>query len=803
MAESVIKSYFPSQVATDEQKLDSDYGLKVARAIEQEWFRADSNTNRFASNQSNFHNLRLYARGEQSTQKYKDELAVDGDLSYMNLDWKIVPIIPKFVDIIVNGISERAFKVKASSIDEYGVTKKTKYMESILRDMDTRELTAFAGEAFGVDLAENNPETLPESKDEFDLHMEMSYKDTAEVAEEKAINKIFADNRYGNTSKRVIYDLTTIGIGAARNRFSQAEGIVVEYCDPANMVWSATDDPYFSDLYYAGEVKTIHVNDLQKQFPHLTPEELKEIQEQGVQSAQQFNSFASGGNEVDSNSVQLLYFEYKTMLEDVYKVKKTGSGGDKAIKRDSNFNPPEEDQVNYSRVTDPYEVLFEGVFVVGSNKILKWDVATNQVRPSAATQNVMMNYSICAPRMYNGVIESTVSRITGFANMIQVTHLKLQQVLSRMMPDGIYIDADGLAEIDLGNGTNYNPAEAMKMFFQTGSIIGRSFTGEGDMNPGKVPIQEVSSGSGNNKIQSLISTYNYYLQMIRDVTGLNEARDGTTPDARALVGVQKLAAANSNTATRHIQDGMLAITQYMADCLTLRISDVLEYHPMRDAWIQSIGAHDVSILDELSELHLRDFGILIEFAPDEEERQILENNIQVALANNLIDLDDAIDVREVRNLKTANRVLKLAKKKKFEREQEAQQANIQAQAQANQQNQQMAAQMEIEKAQQAEQAKQSTMQFQEAIDRRQLELEVKSKKELMTYEYELNVRLQQATALPSMKDAYMEDRKDSREGFKEQSKQQMQAQKTGQKQFESNGNDSLNRGIGLGSFEPR
>ena len=803
MAESVIKSYFPSQVATDEQKLDSDYGLKVARAIEQEWFRADSNTNRFASNQSNFHNLRLYARGEQSTQKYKDELAVDGDLSYMNLDWKIVPIIPKFVDIIVNGISERAFKVKASSIDEYGVTKKTKYMESILRDMDTRELTAFAGEAFGVDLAENNPETLPESQDEFDLHMEMSYKDTAEVAEEKAINKIFADNRYGNTSKRVIYDLTTIGIGAARNRFSQAEGIVVEYCDPANMVWSATDDPYFSDLYYAGEVKTIHVNDLQKQFPHLTPEELKEIQEQGVQSAQQFNSFASGGNEVDSNSVQLLYFEYKTMLEDVYKVKKTGSGGDKAIKRDSNFNPPEEDQVNYSRVTDPYEVLFEGVFVVGSNKILKWDVATNQVRPSAATQNVMMNYSICAPRMYNGVIESTVSRITGFANMIQVTHLKLQQVLSRMMPDGIYIDADGLAEIDLGNGTNYNPAEAMKMFFQTGSIIGRSFTGEGDMNPGKVPIQEVSSGSGNNKIQSLISTYNYYLQMIRDVTGLNEARDGTTPDARALVGVQKLAAANSNTATRHIQDGMLAITQYMADCLTLRISDVLEYHPMRDAWIQSIGAHDVSILDELSELHLRDFGILIEFAPDEEERQILENNIQVALANNLIDLDDAIDVREVRNLKTANRVLKLAKKKKFEREQEAQQANIQAQAQANQQNQQMAAQMEIEKAQQAEQAKQSTMQFQEAIDRRQLELEVKSKKELMTYEYELNVRLQQATALPSMKDAYMEDRKDSREGFKEQSKQQMQAQKTGQKQFESNGNDSLNRGIGLGSFEPR
>jgi hypothetical protein len=803
MAESVIKSYFPSQVATDEQKLSSDYGLKIALAIEHEWFRADSNTNRYASNQVNFHNLRLYARGEQSTQKYKDELAIDGDLSYMNLDWKIVPIIPKFVDIIVNGISERSFKVKAFSIDEYGVTKKTKYMESIMRDMDTKELTQFAAEAFGVDMAENSPETLPESQDEFDLHMEMSYKDTAEVAEEKAINKIFADNRYNNTSKRVVYDLTTIGIGAARNRFSQTEGIKVDYCDPANMVWSATDDPYFNDLYYAGEVKVIHVNELQKQFPHLSAEELEEIQEQGIQSAQSYNQLTNGADEVDSNCVQLLYFEYKTVLEDVYKVKKTGSGGEKAIKRDSSFNPPQEDQVNYSKVSLPYEVLMEGVFVVGSNKILKWEVATNQVRPKAATQNVLMNYSICAPRMYNGVIESTVGRITGFANMIQITHLKLQQVLSRMMPDGIYIDADGLAEIDLGNGTNYNPAEAMKMFFQTGSIIGRSFTGEGDMNPGKVPIQEVSSGSGNNKIQSLISTYNYYLQMIRDVTGLNEARDGSQPSERALVGVQKLAAANSNTATRHIQEGMLAITQYMADSLSLRISDVLEYSPMKDAWIQSIGAHDVSILEELSSLHLRDFGIQIELAPDEEERAVLENNIQVALANNLIDLDDAIDVREVRNLKTANRVLKLAKKKKFEREQEAQQANIQAQAQANQQNQQMAAKMEIEKVQQAEAAKQQTLSFQEQIDSRQLALEVKSKKELMKYEFELAVMLQNQTGLPSMKDQYMEDRKDGRESMKEASKQQMQKQKMGGSGFESKGNDSLNRGIGLGSYEPR
>ena len=803
MAESVIKSFFPSQVASDEDKLGLDYGLKIARAIENEWFKENGGSTRFSSNQTNFHNLRLYARGEQSIQKYKDELAINGDLSYMNLDWKIVPIIPKFVDIIVNGISEREFKVKASSIDEFGVTKRTKYMESMLRDMDTQEITQFAAEAFGVNLAENDPSQLPESRDEFDLHMEMTYKDTAEVAEEKAINKIFLDNRYADTSKRITYDLTTIGIGAVKNRFSKTEGIVVEYVDPANLVWSATDDPYFNDLYYAGEIKTINVNELQKQFPHLGQEDLKEITQQGVQAAQQFNSMSDSQNEVDSNSVQLLYFEYKTVVEEVYKVKTLATGAERAIPKDATFNPPIEDQVNYSRVSEPYEILMEGVYIVGANTLLKWEAAKNQIRPKSATQGVVMNYSICAPRMYKGVIESTVGRITQFANMIQITHLKLQQVLSRMMPDGIYIDADGLAEIDLGNGTNYNPAEAMKMFFQTGSIIGRSFTGEGDMNPGKVPVQEISSGSGNNKIQSLVSTYNFYLQMIRDATGLNEARDGSTPDPKALVGVQKMAAANSNTATRHIQEGGLAITQYLADCLCLRISDVLEYSPMKAAWIQSIGAHDVGVLEELASLHLRDFGIHIELLPDAEERQVLENNIQIALSGGLIDLDDAIDVREVRNLKTANRVLKLAKKKKFEREQAAQQANIQAQAEANQQNQQMAAQMEIEKANQAEVAKQGTLSFQEAIESRKLALEVKSKKELMRFEFELAVQLANQTNLPSQKDGYMEDRKDSRDQMKEASKQQMHREKLGAQKFESKGNDSLNRGVNLGSHDPR
>jgi len=632
----------------------------------------------------------------------------------------------------------------------------------------------------------------------------MSYKDNAEVAEEAAINKIFTDNKYTQTTaKRVTYDVTSIGIGAVKNRFSIAEGIAIDWVDPATMVWSYTEDPYFKDIYYVGEVKTLHMNELKKQFPHLDEADLKKISEQGVQKSNFSNGSAFSAGEADSNSVQVLFFDYKTYQNEVYKIKTTSAGGHKAIEKTDQFDPPVELEGDYEKAAKSIEVLYEGAYIIGSNELIKWEIADNQVREDEEMQKVKMNYSICAPRMYKGKIESTTRRITGFADIIQLTHLKIQQVLSRLVPDGIYIDADGLAEIDLGNGTNYNPAEAVKMFFQTGSVVGRSFTGEGDMNPGKVPIQELATSSGNGKLQSLIATYNYYLQMIRDTTGLNEAVDGSTPDSKALVGVQKLAAANSNTATRHILDASLFITQDLADNLTVRISDILEYSPMREEWIQSLGIHNVSILDELSELHLRSFSINIELMPDAEDKQKLENNIQIALAQQLIDLDDVIDIREVRSIKIANQLLKLAKRKKAEREQEANRANIEAQAESNERGIQKAAQMEIQKSQALNLQEKDLASFKDKLGAGELTREVSAKKELMQFEYDLAIQLEQKKGAATQKDVFVEDSKNQRELLKEGNKTKMHQEKMDIKKFESKGNDTLNKKIDLGMHEPR
>ena len=416
-----------------------------------------------------------------------------------------------------------------------------------------------------------------------------------------------------------------------------------------------------------------------------------------------------------------------------------------------------------------------------------------------------MSYQIVAPRMYKGKIESIVSRITGFADMIQLTHLKLQQVMSRMVPDGVYLDADGLAEIDLGNGTNYNPQEALNMFFQTGSVLGRSFTSEGDPNPGKIPIHQIQNGAGGNKLQALIQTYNYYLQMIRDVTGLNEARDASTPDRNALVGVQKLAAANSNTATRHILQSMLFLTAEAAECLSLRISDIIEYSPTRDAFIRAIGAHNVATLEEMSELHLYDFGIFIELLPDEEEKQILENNIQVAISQKMIDLDDAIDIREVRNLKLANQLLKIKRRKKLERDQMMQQQNIQAQSQATQAAAQESAKIEMEKNQAKAEADLNLEKTKNSLKIEFLNNEARIKKELMLLEFNLNSKLQgEQTQNTNMMETMREDRKDQRIDQEAAHKSSLQDQKDANsvKSFESSGNDIVTGGASIDRFTP-
>ena len=761
MNQTQPKGIFPSHTVPDAEKSSYGYGLQVARAIESEWFKKDNGSTKYYASKDNFHRLRLYARGEQSIQKYKDELSINGDLSYLNLDWTPVPIIPKFVDIVVNGIQERTYSISAFSQDEESTKRRTDYINNVMRDMNNRQLLNEINTTTGFNMFKTDPDKLPETTEELSVHMQLDYKPSIEIAEEEAINNVFEINKYHLVKKRLDYDIATIGMACVKSTFNTAEGIKIDYVDPADIVYSSTDSPYFEDLYYVGEVRRISIMELKKFFPQLTDEQVKEIEDMHYSNSM-YRSYSSKGRDED-NFVEVLFFEYKTYRNQTYKIKQTASGAQKAIEKTDEFDPPKDQRSMFEKVQRSIEVLYEGAKVIGHDKLLKWKYAENMTRPKSDITRVNMSYAMVAPRVYRGVPESLVSRMTSFADMIQLTHLKLQQVSSRVVPDGIYMDADGLAEIDLGNGTNYSPQEALNMYFQTGSVIGRSMTSDGDMNPGRVPIQELRTGSGGSKIQSLIGLYNYYLQMMRDVTGLNEARDGSTPDKNALVGLQKIAAANSNTATRHILQGSLYLTSKMAEVVCLRLSDALEYANTRNSFINSLGKFNVATLDELKDLHLHDFGIYINLAPDEEDKQKLENNIQIALQRDQISLEDVIDIRDINNIKLANQLLKLRKRKKQEADRRMQMENIQAQSQSNAQAAEAAAAANVQKEQAIASTKGQLITLENQGDIAKMEREAELKKDIMSYQFELDKQLKQLELqVISNKESFKEDRKDKR-----------------------------------------
>jgi hypothetical protein len=756
MINTSTNSSFPSQVVPVAEKLSWEYGLKVGQAIEYEWFRGGRiNSGKWHTGYQNFNRLRLYARGEQSVQKYKDELSINGDLSYLNLDWKPVPIIPKFVDIVVNGISSKDYDIKAFAQDPFSTKQRTNYANSIMRDMMSKPLLDSIKQNLGVDIYSSlDPANLPQSKEELEVHMQLNYKQSVEIAEEEVINNVLDFNKYELTKKRLVEDIVTIGIGAVKTSFNKSEGVVIDYVNPANMVWSYTNDPNFQDIYYVGEIKSITLAELKKEFPNLTNEDLKMIQKYPGREGYQRGPY-------NNDLVQVMYFEYKTYIDQVFKLKHTEQGLEKALEKPDFFNPPPSD--NFDRVSRSIEVLFSGAKVLGVEQMLRWEMATNMTRPKSDLTKVNMNYNIVAPHMYQGRIDSLVNRITGFADMIQLTSLKLQQVIARMVPDGVFVDVDGLAEVDLGNGTNYNPQEALNMYFQTGSIVGRSLTQDGDPNRGKVPIQELQTSAANGKIQSLINTYQYYLQMIRDVTGLNEARDGSMPDKDALVGLQKMAANASNTATKHILNAALYLTLKTCENISLRVSDMMDFQLTNDSLKASIGKFNVATLKEIDNLHLYDFGVFLDLEPEEEEKAMLEQNIQMALQQNQIFLEDAIDIREIKNLQLANQVLKYKRTKKQQADQEAQMANIQAQADSNSEAAERANMADVQKAQALNE---TNVQFEKAksdfeIQRMQTAAEIE--REQMAQQFEYDMKLKQAELEnQKAKEKEIEDRKDNR-----------------------------------------
>lgn len=801
MSYNIARESFPLVTTPTSEKFSEEYGLQVGQAIQGEWFRRGNKDARFYDNRNEFQKLRLYARGEQPIGKYKRLLAYNGDLSYLNLDFSIVPIIPKFVDVVANGMVEREYRVKAEGQDDFSTKKKTEYKKSLEKDMMNKEFLLEAQAALGVNGFANPPELVPDNEEELEVQMER-YKDSLEVAQEIAVEAVLQKNRFESIRRRVAYDLVVLGMGVGRHDFCPRKGISLSYVDPEQFIYSYTETPDFSDCYYFGEVSRESIDSLRVKY-QLSDKQVREIRDNAIEWHNYHHLNSDRVQEFSGHVCNVLTFTYKTEIDTkVWKKKTMKDGSVKYIEKDVNWNPPADKLRGSERVTHREEVWFEGQMVLGTDIMLDWKLSDYSLKPKSKHNKPIPKYVGYCPRMYEDRIESLTKRMIPFGDAVQLQHLKLQQVASRVLPDGVYLDADGLVEINLGNGESYNPAEALKMFMQTGSVIGRSSNTMSEYNHGSIPIKEIQHSSGGSKIQALIEQYNFNLQRLRDVTGINEVRDGSTPDSDMLVGVQEMAVLNSNTATMHIMSGLVEFTRCMSEGVSYRIADILKDPEAKKQFKNEIGRGNVTVLEELDKLHLRDFGIYIELAPDALERERIEKDIAFALEAQQITIEDANVIRDIKNFKTALRYLGVKIRKREEEIHLRNQENIRVQAEEQ-------AKIEKEKQNTAQIKAQAEAQKLIAVERvkgeeerRNKEFEAQQKLILMAKEYEYAMGIEGAKAQAQRDvDKYKNDRADKRQDKQNTANSTIADQRATGKppiNFESE-EDSLD-GFGLESF---
>lgn len=697
---------FPSQLDSFTNKKTPEWGLGVAKAIESEWFyRYNGNEScKFYTQRGQIEERRLYAKGLQTMSKAKKKLGLNGDISHVNLSDKSISRIPKIVDIVCNGFAQRENSIRAFGMDDISQDNRVSYRRQIEDDMYSKDFLIKAKEELGVDVSSMPIDQLPETKEELDLHMQLEYKQSIEMSAELAIETVFEENKYADTvEKRLRADLVIAGVGWIKNRFVKDRGILTEWVDCKNKIQSHTEDPFFQDCFYHGEFKTVLITDVLVDYPWVNddPEVKAQIESS---NSEWFNYHRLNTSDNLKGTTNLLFFTYKTTRERANKIKEKATGEKIVSKADENFKLKEGQTDDFKRVSVVEEVLFEGVYVLGTDILLKWEVSEYMSRPKSNKQKVVEQFIGCAPDRENGYIDSPVARMMSIQDSIDVLELKAQQIIQRILPDGYEIDVDGIAELDLGDGKKYTEQGVLDMFFETGSILTRSYGADGNYNQSKRYISELRTGGSIEKLRALREEKQGYLNDMLEVVGLNKASDASTPDKDSLVGLQKLAALNTNVAIRHILDASLYVKKGTAEAIIYRVQDLLKYSDLKDDFARKIGATAVMDLEFIKDLHLHDFAIFLDLALDDEEKAKLENDLTVEINKGALGVEDKYRIMSIKNLKMAISYLVILKKKRAKIEEERKMREIDAQTKGN-----------IQSAQAAEQAKQQTAQLEAMV----------------------------------------------------------------------------------------
>ena len=727
---------YPSPLATNEEKADIKYGLDYFKAMYYDYSKNSDVYHR--DRKIRYSRNRAYAEGSQDIGKYKDLLDVQGDTAYLNIDFTPVSIIPKFVDVIVNGMVNQEYDIKAKSIDPIAAEERLNKKKQMYADMITKDFVEGLEDQTGIPLAPKG--FVAKSSEEIDMFMAINYKQNVEIALEKAIEYTLDINDYDEVKRLMIRDLVVLGLCSSKIELSPSRGVIIRHVDPANLITSYSSKPDFKNVRHAGEIYSMTIADLKQQAGDQFSED--DYQKIAKEYAGKNNNpmtygdraYYDNGNETydyDKFSVNVLDAEFITSHSLNYEKKENKFGGFSVNKKASNYKAPKNSKTKRENIGSSVKVVYTGKYIINTDYIFNYGMMENMPRSKSNLSETNLSYIIYQPNLYKMKSKSLVDRMIPFADQIQLAHLKIQHVLAKARPKGAAFEIGSLENVSKGDGGTFTPLELQEIYDQTGNIYYRRIDDEGNMT-GAVPISELENGIGRD-FGTLINVYNHNLQMIRDVTGINEARDASQPSSEALVGVQKLALLASNNATRDINDAYLNVTKRTSQCISMRMQDLLNYKGLHNMYSNVIGDTAMHSIDMMKKMSIHEFGITLEVAPSEEERQMMEQNIQVSLAQKELRLEDAIMIRSIRNIKMANQML-ILRRTKYQEEQQAQAR------QASEQN----AMMQQQSAQQAAQLRQQEMQAEVQMEQARIQAKNQAEMQLKQLEFQLKEQFEQS-----------------------------------------------------------
>jgi len=727
---------YPSPLATNEEKATKEYGLEYFKNMYYEWH--NNGDVYFRDRKMRYNRNRSYAEGNQDVGKYKDLLDVQGDSSYLNIDWSPVSVIPKFVDVIVNGMVNQDYDIKAKTIDPVAANERMEKKKQLYGNMLTKDFLQNLEDETGLPLAPK--EFVAESSEEVEMFMALNYKQNVEIALEKAIEYTLDINDYDEVKRYMIRDLVVLGLCAAKTEISKTEGVKIRHVDPVNLITSFSAKPDFKNIRHAGEVYSITIADLKMQAGDEFSEEdyIKIAREYAGKNNNPANygtqAYYENGNETydyDKFSVNILDAEFITSHSLKYEKKENRFGGYSVNKKPSNYKKPKNSKTKREDIGQTVKVIYKGKYIVGTDYIFNYGMMQDMPRAKSNLSETRLSYIVYQPNLYKMKSRSLVDRMIPFADQIQLAHLKIQHTLAKARPKGAAFEIGSLENVSKGDGGTFTPMELQEIYDQTGNIYYRRIDDEGQMT-GAMPIQELENGIGRD-FNTLIGVYNHNMQMIRDVTGVNESRDASKPSSEALVGVQKLSLLASNNATRDINDAYLNVTTRVSQSITVRMQDLVNFKGLHKMYANVIGDTAMYSIDMMKKLSIHEFGITLDVAPSEEEKQMMEQNIQASIAQKEIRLEDAIMIRSIKNIKMANQMLVL-RRKKYQEEQQ-----LQAQ-EASKQN----AELQQQSAQQAAQLKQQELQTEMQIEQARVQAKVQADMQLKQLEFQLKEQFEQS-----------------------------------------------------------